>query len=312
MDTTRLPLPILMTALLLTGCGVAGDKGAANFHVGKDWTHAQAIALGATFPVTANQTDALLNSHPLLVTSGLPTVVAMPGGSFQAVAAGAAQFQAQDPTTNALVDTLEFTVATPATLGLTPWWSQDAKSQLPAHFALVQNSPFEAAIRYADSAGASLHHLGMTAPSAGGPGVQVALNDPYVDVTPTALGATTLNVQQLTAQPKPLTTSYAVTVVALADVATVQLTAQPANPFNPGATTPAPAANQTWFLLTTACALADGTPVYGVPVTWTESGKTHLFVKTSTDATYALLTHGETVTVTATVGGRQAQAQLTD
>ncbi len=306
-------------ALALGGCGVAGDKGLAIFHVADNWQKNVGIATGSTFPVTATRNDLLRT--PLTTTSGLPSVAAMPGGSFQAVQPGPAQFQAMNGAT--LVDTVEFTVAKPVAISLGAWWSVSGAQavKLPTAFALVQGGRYVGGIVLEDATGARLNHAAIAAVTCDH--AQVAVVGEYVEATATVLGATTATVALTSGSGAPLQTSYDVQVVLDSAVADMQLASAqvqngqsppadpekaPVNSDSGGGTTTAQSAI---FALSATCALADKTPVYGASVLWSESGSGHLAALKTNGGNYAVLKSGESVTVTATVGALAKQVTLT-
>ncbi len=311
---------LLALTLLATGCGIVGDKGAAYFHVGNNWQKGVGIAVGAKFNVTAERND--LTRKALTVVSTTAQVVPLATGGFQAVSQGAAQFQATDPATAIAVDTVEFPVAAPAAVALGAAWSNATAQpfKLAAKFALVQGGRYVGAIVVEDATGARLNHAAIGRVTCAGAAVKVT--DDYVEATPTTLGATTAVVQVVDAAGAvQATTSYDVQVVLAADVAHLKLNSAtlqtggtaPADP-DKGPNNPDPAQTASpktqIFVLAIAATLADGTPVYGPAVTWSESGNGHLLTKQSNGGNYAVLKSGETVTVTATLGALSAPVTL--
>lgn len=318
----QVPKLVAIAALCATACGVTGDKGLAVFHIGANWQKTVGIAVGSTFAVAAEKND--LTHTALVTSSGLPTVAKMPDGSFQAVQAGAAQFQAQDAVTKALVDTVEFTTATTAAASLGAWWTVSGAglAKLPKKFALVQGGRYVGGIVLEDSAGARLNHAGVATVTC--PGMVPKVTDMYVEVTALNVGpvTATLDVTGAAGAAK-ISTSYDVVVVTPKDIAnlalvsvTTQVGAAPTDPdkapvpTDSGGNGSAKVVTQ-WFALVTSMTLADGTPVYGGQVTWSESGIGHLLVKNSSGGNYAHLTTGESVTVTATIGTLVKQVTLT-
>ena len=310
---------LVLVGLLASGCGVMGDNGTAYFHVGSNWQKGVGIALGSTFPVTAERSD--LSRKALAVNSALPTVVSMPGGKFQAVAAGLAQFKAVDGLS--AVDTVEFNVVAPTAVALGAWWS-NATSQpfkLAKKFALVQNGRYVGALVVEDAAGARLNHTGIVQVTCDH--ALVLVTDDAVEATPTTLGATTALVEvRDAAGAAKASMSYDVVVVAPKDIAQLKLnsatvqsgSSAPVDP-DKGPVNPDPAASSSTaknqiFLLAIDATLSDGTPVYGPPVAWSESSSGHLLTKQSNGGNYAVLKSGESVTVTATVGTLAAQIVL--
>lgn len=313
---------VVLLALVAAACGVTGDKGLAVFHVGANWQKTVGIAVGSTFAVSAEKND--LTHSALLTSSGLPSVAKMPDGSFQAVQAGAAQFQAQDASTKALVDTVEFTVAAAATASLGAWWTVSGAglAKLPKKFALVQGARYVGGIVVEDSSGARLNHAGIATVTC--PGMVPKVTDMYVEVTATNVGPATATLDVTGgAGAAKISTTYDIVVVTPKDIATMTLlsgtTQVGTTPTDPDK---APVPNDSggngrtavvtqWFSLITSAALADGTPVYGAQAIWTESGTGHLLVKNSSGGNYAHLTKGESVTVTATIGTLSKQVILT-
>jgi len=312
----------VLVLLCATACGVTGDKGLAVFHVGANWQKTVGIAVGSTFAVSAEKNDL---SHSALVTSsGLPSVAKMPDGSFQAVQAGAAQFQAQDASTKNLVDTVEFTIATAATASLGAWWTVSGAglAKLPKKFALVQGARYLGGIVVEDSGGARLNHAGIASVTC--PGMLPKVTDMYVEISATNVGPVTATLDVTGgAGVAKISTAYDVVVVIPKDIATMALLSGASQvgttptdpdkapvPNDSGGNGSAPVVTQ-WFALITSAALADGTPVYGAQAIWTESGTGHLLVKNSNGGNYARLTKGEIVTVTATIGTLSKQVTLT-
>ena len=311
---------LLASSSVLTGCGITGDKGAAIFHVGNNWQKGVGIAVGSRFAVSAERND--LTRKPLIVTSTKPTVIPVATGGFQAVTEGGAQFQASDALGIA-VDTVEFNAVAPGSVALGAWWSNSFGTPvaLAQHFALVQGGRYVGAILVRDVAGARLNHAAIAEVTCDLATVKVV--DDYVAATPTTLGKTVAKVAVKDAAGATKTTaSYNIQVVTPAEVAhlkvnsaTVQTGASapadpdkgPVNP-DPADTTTAPKTQL--FLLAIDASLADGTPVYGPTVTWTESGTGHLLTKQSNGGNYAVLKSGESVTVTATLGTLTAQIAL--
>ena len=311
------PLTLLaLLAALLPGCGIAGDRGLAIFHIGENWQKGVPIAVGSTFAVTAEKNDLLRT--PLLTSSGLPSVVKMPDGSFQAVQPGLAQFQAQEVVNKTLVDTVEFTTATPVTVSLGAWW-QGVK--LPKKFALVRNGRYVGGLVLEDATGTRLNHAGLVHVTCDH--AQINVVGQYVEATPTVLGDTTATV---TVTGTTLETKYTLSVVEATAVAALQLASvavqtgqsapadpdkAPVHPDSGGTGATTTAAKSQLFLLTTATTLADGTPVYGARVSWSETSAGHVLAKETDGSNYAVLKSGDTVTVTATVGTLSQQVVLT-
>jgi hypothetical protein len=308
-------------ALSAGGCGIVGDKGAAVFHVGNNWQKAVPIAVGARFAVTAEKND--ITHKALSVMSTSPAVIPVTTGGFQAVTAGGAQFQATDPATAIAVDTVEFTVASPASVSLGGWWSNltGQPAMLPKKFGLVQGGRYVGAIVVQDATGTRLNHAGIATVTCEHATLKVT--DDYVEATPTTLGATTavVTVNGVTNAPVASAT-FDVQVVTAAEITKLTLTSAtlqtgtsapadadkgPVNPDPAATTTPA----TQLFLLVVNATLQDGTPVFGPTVTWSEDGNSHLLTKTSNGGNYAVLKRGETVTVTAALGALTAQVTVT-
>ncbi len=318
---TALAITALASGALLSGCGVAGDKGAAVFHVGNNWQKGVEIAAGSTFAVNAQRND--LTQNALTVKTNLPAVVQLAGGNFQAAVPGLAQFEADDPTTQALVDTVEFNVATPASVALGPPWANMSAlpTKLAKNFGLVHGTHYVGAIVVDDVAGARLNHSGIASVNCAN--LQIKVVDDAVEATPTTLGPCTATVAVQDAAGKvSQSAQYTITVVELTDITGISLTSVSAQN---GWTTPADpdkgpvaqsdadaktAAKSAIFVLSVAAALADATPVYGPTTTWSESGSNHLLAKQSSGGNYAVLKSGETVTVTATVGNLSKDIKL--
>ncbi len=312
---------VLLTVLTsLSACGIVGDKGLAEFGVGRNWGKEHAIATGSVFQVTAWRSGVLWQG--LQVSATTPAVQKQANGAFKAVAAGAAQFQASDAA-GVAVDTVEYRVADPAAVSLGVVWNTvwDVPTELPTHFALVLNNRYVGAVIVREANAARMNHVGIT--QATFPGAQVKVLDDYVEATPTTLGTTTATVNALGLDGKVLAThAYQVDVVEASAVAHLTLASfalqtsatVPADPDkgpDAPATGTAPTAPKTQlFALTTVTTLADGTPVYGARAKWTESGTGHLVVKESDGGNYALLKSGESVTVHATVGTLDAEITL--
>ena len=323
MQNTLARITLLALALSATGCGIVGDKGAAIFHVGSNWQKAVPIAVGARFAVTAEKND--ITRKALSVMSTSPAVISVATGGFQAVTAGGAQFQATDPATAIAVDTVEFTVATPATVALGGWWSNltGQPATLPKKFGLVQGGRYVGAIVVQDATGTRLNHAGIATVTCEHATLKVT--DDYVEATATTLGATTavVGVNGVTNAPVA-TATYDIQVVTQADIAKVTLTSAllqtgasaPADP-DKGPQNPDPAATTApttqLYLLVANATLEDGTPVFGPTLTWTEDGANHLLTKTSNGGNYAVLKSGEKVkvTVAAAQGALSAQVTLT-
>lgn len=315
------PFVCLALVAIATGCGIVGDKGTAIFHVGNNWQKAVGIAVGSQFAVTAQRND--LTRKALTVASTLPSVTPTATGGFLAAMAGAAQFEARDPATAAAVDTVEFSIVAPAAVSLGAWWSNTASqpTKLAKKFALVQGGRYVGAIVVEDVAGAPLNHAGIGVVTCDHAAVKVT--DDYVEATPTTLGATTAVIEvKDAAGAVKATAQYDISVVQTADVAHLSLHAvtmqtgssAPSDP-DKGPNNADPADTSTpktqLFLLAIDATLADGTPVYGPTVAWSESGNGHLLTKQSNGGNYAVLKSGDTVTVTAALGALSAQVTLT-
>lgn len=312
----------------LSACGISGDKGVAIFHVGENWTKDVPIASGSTFAVTAEKND--LFHAALLTSSGLPSVARMPDGSFQAVQAGPAQFQAQDPSTKSVVDTVEFTVADPVAISLGAWWANTGNNnqilKLPKKFALVQNGRYVGGIVLEDATGTRLNHAAIAAMEC--PNVQFKVVGEFVEATATTLGDTQATVHLL-GKNAGVTASYNVMVRSASDVADLHLTSllvqngasAPADPekapVNSDSGASATTTKSQVYVLSTAATLADGTPIYGATLQWNEVDKNgqpttgHLLTKQSNGGNYAVLKSGETVKVTVTIGALSQQVTLT-
>lgn len=310
----------LLSVILASACGVAGDKGLAIFHVGENWQKNVSIATGSTFAVTAEKNN--LFHQALLASSALATVTQLPDGSFQAVQAGMAQFQALDPASKAVIDTVSFNVADPAVIALGAWWSIGGNQalKLAKKFALVKDGRYVGGIVLEDATGSRLNHAGITAVTC--PGAQIKVVGQYVEATATTLGDTTATVTLTSGKGAALQTTYDVRVVAEADVSTLQLASfavqnghsAPADPdkapISPDSGDAETNQKTQLFGLATTTALADGTPVYGAQIIWTESGTGHLLAKKTGGGNYAVLKSGETVTITATIGTLSKQVVL--
>jgi hypothetical protein len=315
------PGPQLVHGLALAqACGVAGDKGAAIFHVGSEWTKERPIAVGSIFAASAQKNDLLRTS--LTVKSDTPDIVkALQGGSFQTIAEGTARLQAVEPGSQAMVDEVSFTVSKPAAATLA-WWADKWLSPLAKvdeKFAVVQGSRLKVDAALLDAQTRPLNHLGIATLTSDH--AQITAVGELFDVTPTTLGATSvvLGVKGVDGK-EVLNHAYQVTVVQTADVAKLDM----APPVLFGAGTPAPTdpnapppaadpkaeVKTRVYLLVTDCKLADGTRVYGAKVEWTESGSGHLALKTTDGTNYVLVKQGEKVKVTATVGTLQKSVDL--
>ena len=80
--------------VLLTACGVQGEKGRANFDVGSQWENDKAVALGSVFEVDVNGG---LFSGPMSVMSNDETIFSsLENGKYHAAAEGEAAFLAVD------------------------------------------------------------------------------------------------------------------------------------------------------------------------------------------------------------------------
>lgn len=317
---------LALAALLLSqACGVAGDKGAAIFHVGSEWGKDRPIAVGSIFAATAQRNDFLRST--LAVKSENPAVInALAGGSFQALAEGQATLDALDPASQAVVDDVTFTVSKPAAATLA-WWADKWVSpvaKLDEKFAVVKDSRLKVDAALLDAQARPLNHQGIATLTSDH--AQITAVGELFDVTPTTLGATTvvLGVKGVDGK-EVLTHPYQVTVVTTQDVAKLDMAppvlfgAGTVAPSDPNA--PPPASDKASgeakaqpttrvFLLVTDCKLADGTRVYGAKVEWAESGTGHLALKTTDGTNYVVVKPGEKVTVTATVGTQAKTVEL--
>jgi hypothetical protein len=314
---------VALTGSSLAGCGVAGNRGAAIFHVGANWAPVRPIALGSVFAASAHK-NGLIQTQ-LKVTSAHPTVIEnLETGSLRAKAVGEATLEAKDPVSQALVDTLDFEVAQPSSVALAAWidlWIQPTL-QAPDKFALALGSRSLVAVSVLDAKARRLHHMGIAAANCDK--LKIAPVGELLEVTATTAGSCTgtLAIHGLDGKPV-LSRTYEVQVVDAPQVAKLELkaatvkllgakpTATDAPPPTPDADAK-PASNGTWWLLSAQAALADGTRVYGAATQWSESGgkSGHLLATKSDGGNWLLLQAGEQVTVTATVGAVQAQATL--
>ena len=306
--------------VLVAGCGVAGNRGAAIFHVGDNWASNRPIAVGSVFAASANR-NALVQTQ-LAVKSATPAVIEnLDSGSLRARAVGEATLEASDPVSQALVDTIDFDVAQPAAAALSWWvdaWVQPT-FQIPTKVALVLGSRQLVAVSLLDAKARPLHHKGIATASCDK--LQISPVGEMLEITATTAGSCTgtLTVNGVDGKPT-LTRSYEVQVVQAPQVAKLDLKAVSvkvvsAKPTGTDAPPPhdgdhgdeqadAAPGKETWWLLSAQATLADGTRVYGVPVSWSEVGGKggHLLASKSDGGNWLLLQPGEQVTLNATAG----------
>ncbi len=310
--------------ILATACGVAGEKGAAIFHVGSNWQPARPIALGSTFAASAQKND-LLKTNLTVRSADTKVISQLAGGSFRAVGNGVATFEALDPGSQAVVDSVHFEVSTPTVASLS--WPIDKLSSPSSRvddkgFALVtgQHARFDPEL--ADSLGRSQQHASIATMTATG-NVTLTAVAPGYDVTATALGSATLQLNVAGPDDKTaLTKSFAVTIVSPADVASIDVMVTllgkgtVVDPNKPDAPQPAGDAVQTTgdriYQLVVRAKTAGDLRVYGVPAVWTEvGGGSHLLLKTAYEVNYAVLKAGQKVSFHVQVGALGKDVELT-
>lgn len=314
---------VALTAALASGCGVAGNRGAAIFHVGNNWAPNRPIALGSVFAASAHK-NGLIQTQ-LQVSSARPSVIEnLDTGSLRAKSVGEATLEAKDPVSQALVDSLDFEVAQPSAAALAWWvdaWVQPT-FQVPDKIALALGSRSLVAVSVLDAKARPLHHMGIA--SASCDKLKVTPVGELLEVTATTAGTCTgtLAINGLDGKPA-LSRTYEVQVVDAPQVAKLDLKAASvkvvvAKPTSTDAPPPTPDADAkptgtgTWWLLSAQASLADGTRIFGVPTQWSEAGGKggHLLAAKSDGGNWLLLQAGEQVTVTATVGALQAVVTL--
>lgn len=314
----------LLAALTILGsaCGVAGEKGAATFHVGSNWQPDRPIALGSTFAASAQKNDLLKTN--LTVRSADPKVIEqLAGGSFRAVGNGVAALEALDSGSQAVVDSLHYEVSTPTVASLS--WPID---RLTSPSTRVDDKGFAIAVgqhahfdpELADALGRSQQHANIATLTATG-NVTLTAVAPGYDVTATTVGSASLLLNVAGTDGKPaLTKTFPVTIVPSADVVSIEVTATllgkgtVVDPNKPDAPKNADAVQtgERIFQLVVRAKTAGNLRVYGVPALWTEvGGGSHLLLKTAYEANYVVLKSGEKVTVHVAVGTLGKDLELT-
>lgn len=307
---------IALAALPLTGCGIAGEEGAAKFTVGDYWQPAVPIAVGSHFAVSAKSTQ-LGSTAALTVSSSDPAVFASEAGGFVAASAGKAWFVAKKAD-DTQVDQLQYEAAAVKTAQLGYWAERlvEPGALLPATFALVRGSKPTLRAFLQASDGRGLNHRELASLTPATPSVLTTAGDGSADFTVSAIAQGS---SALTAAAGTISKEYQVLTAETADIASIEIGYVPITldvskvdrnqPSQPPETSDDPEAPAAYFAMARA-KLADGTSVYGTPAQWSVTeGSVELvqFSGGASEVQYFTLKPGQTAKLKAVVGSASAE-----
>jgi hypothetical protein len=315
---------LLWLTPILVACGATGENGTAVFMVGSSWQPAVPIAAGSVFAISAHRSDLFQTS--LTVESDTPTVIAPKGGAFEALAAGAAVIKAMDPSSNAEVDRIGYTVAKTATAGLAYWPDVllTPTARVAPEFAVLAGAQVPLRARLADALQRELNHQAVASLAAAATATTAVSIAPDAEQRMFQLTAATLPAEATLTfavargSEAALTATHTVHVVDLAAVAKLEIgktQVQIQAEGTPGSDTaqgaPDVQAGKRLYFVRIVATTAQGLRIYGVPATWTvTAGTAQLGTTTPSEFQYFELSNGQAVTLQATAGGQSAEITI--